>query len=100
MDLVERHAELGIDIPTERRAEQTGTKVVQAIVGIAHHHGKVFWYVLKKDMQRMHFFNDGLFIQDAIVEDVAFRLGQAEREVLWVAGAQKLNGKLHDLLAG
>ena len=78
MDLVERHAELGIDIPAERRAEQTRTKIVQAIVGIAQHHGKVFRYVLEKDMQRMHFFNDGLFLQDVIVEDVAFRLGQAE----------------------
>ena len=78
MDLVERHAELGIDIPAERRAEQTGTKVIQAIVGITQHHGKVFWYVLEKDMQRMHFFDNGLFIQDAIVEDVAFRLSQAE----------------------
>ena len=78
MDLVERHAELRIDIPAERRAEQTGAKVVQAIVGIAQHHGKIFWYVLEKNMQRMHFFNDGLCMQDAIVENVAFRLGQAE----------------------
>ena len=78
MDLVERHAELGIDIPAERRAEQTGAKVVQAIIGIAQHHGKVFWYVLEKDMQRMHFLKNGLAIQDAIVEDVAFRLGLAK----------------------
>ena len=78
MDLVKRHAQLGIDVPAERRAEQTGAKVVQAIVGIAQHHGKVFWYVLEEDMQWMHVLNDGLCIQDAIVEDVAFRLGQAE----------------------
>ena len=78
MDLVERHAELGIDVPAERRAEQTGAKVVQAIVGIAQHHGKVFRYILKKDMQWMHFLKNGLFFQDAIVEDEAFRLGLAK----------------------
>lgn len=78
MDLVERHAELGIDVPAERGAEQTGAKVVQAIIGIAQHHGKVFWDVLEKDMQRMHFLEDGLCTQDAIVEDVAFRLGLAK----------------------
>lgn len=74
VDLLELHTELGVNIPAKRRAEETGTEVVHAIVGIAQHDSKVFRYILEQDVQRMHILNDGLVAQDAVVEDVAFRL--------------------------
>lgn len=74
MDLLQLHPELGIDIPAERRAEDTSAEVIHAILGIAHHGSEVFRYVLEQDMQRMHIFNDSFVVQDAIVEDVTFRL--------------------------
>ena len=75
MDFLELHTELGIDVPAERRAEEAGTEVVHAVVRIAQHDSEVFWYVLEQDMQRVHILNDTLGLQDAIVEDVTFRLG-------------------------
>ncbi len=46
MDLLELHTELGIDVPTERRADETGMEVVHSVLGIAQHDGEVFRYVL------------------------------------------------------
>lgn len=70
--LFELLTELGIDIPAERRAEETGTEVVHAILGIAQHDSEVLRHVLEQDMQRMHVFYDGLLAQDAIMEDIPF----------------------------
>ena len=75
MNLLKLHTELAINIPAERRAEETGAEVVHAILGIAQHDSEVFRYVLEQDMQRMHILNDSLVIQDAIVEEVPSRLG-------------------------
>ncbi len=78
MDLLELHAELGVDVPTERRAEETGAEVVHSVFGVAQHDGEVFRYVLEQDVQGVHILDDGFAVQDAVVEDVAFRfrLGQ------------------------
>lgn len=75
VDLLELFTELGIDIPAERRAEETSSEVIHAILGTARHDSEVFWYILEQDMQGMHISYDGLVVQDGIVEDVAFRLG-------------------------
>lgn len=76
MDLLELHTELGVDVPAERGTEETGAEVVHAILGVAQHDGEVFRDVLEQDMQRMHVLDDGLLVQDGIVEDIAFRRGQ------------------------
>ena len=99
MDLLELHAELGVDVPAERRAEETGAEVVHAILGIPQHDSEVFRYVLEQDMQGMHILNDGLVVQDAIVEDVASRLGLGKCEVMGISSAEELKGVLHDLFA-
>ena len=72
MDFFELHSELAIDVPAEGRTNEPGAEVVHAILGIAQHDGEVFRDVVEQDMQRMHLVNDRLFVQDAIVEDVAF----------------------------
>ena len=72
MDFFELHTELTIDIPAEGRTNEPGAEVVHAILGIAQHDGEVFRHVVEQDMQRMHLVNDGLLVQDAVVEDVAF----------------------------
>lgn len=72
MDFFELHSKLAIDVPAKGRTNDAGAEVVHAILGIAQHDGEVFRDVVEQDMQRMHLVNDGLFVQDAVVEDVAF----------------------------
>ena len=100
MDLLELQAELGVDVPAEGRAEESGAKVVHAVLGIAQHDGKILGYVFEQDMQRMHVLDHRLCVQDAIVEDVTFRFGLGKRKILGVPSAEKLEGVLHDFFAG
>ena len=100
MDVFELHAELAVDVPAEGRTNDPGAEVVHAILGIAQHDGEVFGDVVEQDMQRMHLVNDGLFLQDAVVEDVAFAFRLGKGEVLGIPGAEKLQGVLHDFFAG
>ena len=99
MDFFELHAELRVDVPAERGAEETGAEVVHAVFGIAQHDGKVFRYVFEQDMQRMHLLDDGLRVQNAVVEDVSFGFGLGKGEILRVSSAEELKGMLHDLFA-
>ena len=100
MDVLQLHTELAVDIPAEGRANEAGAEVVHAILGIAQHDGEVFRDVVEQDVQRMHLVDDGLFVQDAVVKDVAFAFRLGKGEVLGIPGAEKLQGVLHDFLAG
>ena len=78
MDLLELQTELGTDAPTERRAENTGTEIVHAVLGITQHDSEVFRDILEQDIQWVHVLDDGLAVQDAVMEDIAFGLGLGE----------------------
>jgi len=74
VDLFELHAQFCIYVPAERGAEETGAEVVHAVIGVSEHDCKIFWYVLQQDVQGMHIFDDGLGLEDAVLENVPFRL--------------------------
>lgn len=100
MDFFELQAEFGVDVPAERGAEEAGAEVVHAVLGVPQHDGEVLRYVFEQDVQRVHLLDDGVFVQDAVVEDVTFGFGLGKGEVLGIPSAEELEGVFHDLFAG
>lgn len=72
VDLFKLHAELGVDVPAKGGAEETSAEVVHAIFGVAEHDCEVFRYVVEQHVEWVQFVDDGLVLQEAVVEDVAF----------------------------
>lgn len=99
MDFFQLQTEFAVDVPAEGGADEAGAEVVVAVFGVAKHDCEIFGDVLQKHMERMQFIDDGLVPENAVLEDVAFRFGVDQREVLRVSGTEELKRVLHDFFA-
>lgn len=75
MDLFQLHSEFRVHVPPERRTNDPGSKVVTAIVRVPDHDSEVLGNVFQQDVQRVHAVDDGLTLQNPVVEDVAVLRG-------------------------
>lgn len=97
--IAQLHANLGAEIPAQRRADHTATKVIFPVHWVAQHQSKVFRDVAEQDMQRFIVGNHRVLLENAIVEypsSFAFR----ERKELRIPCTVELQRHLHRFLSG
>ena len=99
MDLLQLQPELRLHVPPNRAAQHTGAEVVVSVIGVAQHDSKVLGYVVQENMQGMYRVDDGIGIENAVVEDMPRRRVMAEREVPRISRAQELQRHFHQLFA-
>lgn len=68
MDFCKLKAEFSLQIPSQRTTEDASSEVIISILRIAHHDRKVFGDVAEEDVERVHLFDAGFGLEDAVVE--------------------------------
>lgn len=95
MDFVQFQTDLGLDVPSERRANDTGAEDIQSGLVVAHCDCEIFGDIVHQDFQGVLGANILLRVQDLVDEDTAI----AEGEILWISRTKELDNHLQKFFA-
>lgn len=94
MDAGQGQTDLGAQVPAQRGADDACAEGVDACGRVAEHEGEVFGDVVQEDEEGWGAEEAGAGAEEGVVES-CWAGGGGQGEVVWVAGAEELEGHFH-----